>query len=615
MQMRDIIGIPVLLALLAAAVINMWVLASPRVPIDVAYRTLPPSDPACAKRAPKALLRLGNKESYLTDGAWACYYQSHTNRDANFDLAIIEFGEDGRLLLPAQKEELMRRLAGQKTILATFVHGWRHDARRGNRNLEDFRILLSYIDMYRRQRCGEPANPDARYCDHKVVGLFLAWRGASILEKESLEIGALSAEKEEEFAFRSIPAYLSFAERKVVADGPLSAGIGNVLREISDTLRAQDAGISSPLLRNRVLIAGHSLGGNILLNAFGKDMVAEVESKGAHNVAVGDVREKKLVVVPPAGDLIVLLNPAAEARKWTVLQHAARKVASVADDDETNLTSGMVYSARQPPVMISYTSTCDWGELTKESSGQCGGGITPDNTDRKRCDWVTSRVFRLFKQVDARSWKPEETIAVGHLLGKVAVDTRKGIRVGATHEAEINKATGLDTNYWNAGSVATAPCTRIDGIYDPSEIEKKCRYRWDLKVPFVPPVEGESLPNWQMRRGVLRGCFTSPTSTGCKNGGCRYIYPELTPTRDPFWNVRVINDVIAGHNAVFHHHLWCGANQFLLDRTVFDLNETPKPAFPGPPSMCATPAGPAPGAAVPPADGASSPAPVPAPQD
>ncbi|MGQ0672551.1 MAG: hypothetical protein ACT4N2_06670 [Hyphomicrobium sp.] len=574
-----------------AVIVMMWQLGAAKTPVDRAFRTLSPSDPVCASAVPRRLLKIGNRERFLSDGSWACYYQSHNNRAANYDVAVIEFGEDGRLLLPQQKTELLNRLKGQKAIVPVFVHGWRHDARAGNRNLEDFRTLLSYIDLYRQERCGAPDNPDPRYCQHKVIGVFAAWRGASVIEEETLDMG-LSPAKEEEFAFKAIPAYLSFGERKTMSDGPLARGIGNVLREISDQLRSEDAGIAEPMARNRMLISGHSLGANIILNAFGAEMAANLVKTGQHNISVVGYPERKQLVTPPAGDLIMLLNPAAEAEKWTALQHAARKTAGVPDYAQTNVKSAYMYSDRQGPVMMAYTSTCDWGELTKDDSQKCGGDIIGDKADRRRCDWATSKVFRLFKSLDLGHWKPEETTALGHLLGKVAVETGKGLRVGATHEAEINRSTEIDTNYWNAGALATAPCARVDGIYDPTEIERKCRHLWDLRLPFVPVAGETPVPNWQLRRGVFRGCFNSVNAGACKVNGvqtCRFFYPELTTTRDPFWNVRVINDIIAGHNAVFQHHLWCGTNQFLLDRTVLSGPGLPpigSPSSPGPPSQC-----------------------------
>ena len=169
--------------------------------VDHAYRTSAPDSAPCqALRAnPKALQESNNENDENDKNAndwWTCALQRHENSPLSgqptissltkrpihdpgaFHLAFVEFGEDGREIEPLQRDWLFEHLKKQKqnqkqNYVVTFVHGWRHDARRGDTNLKSFRTLLSYAKSALEHRCVEAG----RYCDATLTGVFVGWRG------------------------------------------------------------------------------------------------------------------------------------------------------------------------------------------------------------------------------------------------------------------------------------------------------------------------------------------------------------------------------------------------------------------------------------------------------
>ena len=102
---------------------------------------------------------------------------------APYELAIVEFDDQGRCYDRGQMDAVARRLdalapfdppqAGQDVILVAFVHGWKHDARSDDDNLTAFRALLSETVEYEKSAVAPGAKP------RPVIGVFVGWRGLS----------------------------------------------------------------------------------------------------------------------------------------------------------------------------------------------------------------------------------------------------------------------------------------------------------------------------------------------------------------------------------------------------------------------------------------------------
>ena len=91
---------------------------------------------------------------------------------AGYHLAFVEIGDDGQMLIAGQLPALTQHLAGQKAagrqnVVVAFVHGWRHDASIGDRDVQKLRTLLGYSRAALNTRCIQEAaiaTPPSRGC-------------------------------------------------------------------------------------------------------------------------------------------------------------------------------------------------------------------------------------------------------------------------------------------------------------------------------------------------------------------------------------------------------------------------------------------------------------------
>ena len=407
--------------------VNYAVLSTPK---DVAYRDLDPASPACAEglahgwtvladRGAAALARSRTSKSETMDGdgwrdpsddetdaiaadpAWAtrlrCAVQRHVvpSRQAggsavDYTLGFLEFKESGepyalvadadggdeaissamlRHAMEAQMhargmtmaqvhpvitqlDALRQRLASGSNYVLVFIHGWRHDAALGDQDVADARLYAAHAARFLAQRC----RAAHRYCDTKVTAIYVGWRGARVDEpglKRALGQtlgGGLAA----------LSAGSTLFDRKPVAE-TIAASAVSALRSIEDTLARGNAGGD----RNRMIVFGHSLGGDMLASGLEADLRKAVR------------RNADGAILPPVlGDLVVLINPAAEARKWTDIQR---------DVWERRGSGGAarMFDPAQRPVVVSVTSALAFPP----------GGLRPGD-----CAWIGLDVDDQFKR-------------------------------------------------------------------------------------------------------------------------------------------------------------------------------------------------------------------------
>jgi pimeloyl-ACP methyl ester carboxylesterase len=225
--------------------------------------------------------------------------------------------------------DLARRLqAGEAVMLLVFVHGWKHGAADGDRDVMRFREILSDAasvgEFTREQR--------------KVVGIYVGWRGA----------GRLSP--------RNPLVYLSFWTRKNTAlhvSGGASRELFARLRVLRERSNEPKAGVT-PEQRLRALqrpplrtiVIGHSFGGWVAFSALSPSIL-ELLAR-AVDPAPGPSEDETAWLaarVRGTADMVVLLNPAFEATRYQPLHRLAERVS---------------LRRFESPVLVIITSTADW---------------------------------------------------------------------------------------------------------------------------------------------------------------------------------------------------------------------------------------------------------------
>jgi len=457
----------VVLIFIGVLFVNYVVLSTPK---DHAYRNLDPSVPICADGLAKGWTVLAetgreklqaaeindddgwidpsNDESDVaaSDPKWAaalrCSLQRHivppstaAGKPLDYHLGFLEFQEDGEpyalvsedasgdkpvtsAMLQRGMEAEMRekhmaasavrpvitQLDVLKKFLATgshyvivFVHGWRNDANIGNQNVADLRLYAAHAARFLAGRC--PAEP--AYCDMDVTAIYAGWRGARVDEKGLINlfgsaIGGFAG---------NLSAGATLFDRKPVSEQVAPAAI-SALRTLEDVLTSKDG----PPRHNKMIVFGHSLGGNLLATGLKDDLIKAVR------------RHEFGTTLPPVlGDLVVLINPASEAAKWTAVQREVwNRTASNVDANtsvaEVTRQHGF-FPATQKPVIVSVTAAlafpvgglregdCEWIGLDIDDTYKAAREKIRDRLAKSDAmfddgvdyDWATHDLFPMFK--------------------------------------------------------------------------------------------------------------------------------------------------------------------------------------------------------------------------
>lgn len=329
-----------------------------------------------------------------------------------YHLAFLEFeqngdpaeeGLDGNVRSKSQLAILEEHLKRQKqNYVIAFIHGWRHDASIGDGNVADLRVYAAHAASFLDYRC-KTAN---QYCDATVTAIYIGWRGARIDErllKDSLGewLGG---------AVGTTLAAMTLFDRKPISEriGPTAV---SALRKIDKLVKGRNAIRADSHGHDRMIVFGHSLGGNMLASSLKEEMISMVRRYRAKSPALtgpgSQVPEAKQVEAP-FGNLIVLLNPASEAANWTAIQRAMRQrilFSSDAPDELPEVIEGHnFFLDHQPPIYIAVTSASSW-PIGGVRQSDLFDPATKRGFDEKRAvfrervdfDWATHDLFPAFK--------------------------------------------------------------------------------------------------------------------------------------------------------------------------------------------------------------------------
>jgi hypothetical protein len=228
-----------------------------------------------------------------------------------FLLHLVELDDQGQLFDRGQLDAVLahiRHVSATHDFLAVvFVHGWKHNAKEGDDNLDHFRQVLARLAATEHALSAAQA-----IAPRRVIGLFLGWRGLSVSAPLAVE--------------------LTFWDRKNTAQKVGHGGVTEVLSRLEVIRRDRTAGTD----RSRLVVVGHSFGGAVVYTALGQILESRFLAAGAADAG------------PDAkgfGDLVVLVNPAFEALLYASLSDAS--------------TARAAYAKSQLPVLAILTSEKD----------------------------------------------------------------------------------------------------------------------------------------------------------------------------------------------------------------------------------------------------------------
>lgn len=461
---------------------------------------------------------------------------SSVNKLSNsYKLTFLEFDENKNDLLDIKQLNNIKNLlsSNKPKFLIVFVHGWRHDANYDNRDIKRFKLLLAYSRKFMNQR--------EEYKNFDLVGLYAAWRGKSVKEPNNEFLGTITA----------LP---TFWKRKQVSDQ-----LGKVLIE---NLRSIEDSLGKNSQSNKMLIVGHSMGGNMLM-------------VGLKNQAIERIKQYPIATKqqfePLLGDLVVLINPASEASNWIDIQKQMRMHNNklIKQDNPVGVIDFHKYfPITQKPVLVSLTAACNWGRNETNS-------IDTRNIFGKkkvRCDHPTNEIFSIANILRS---EPSNKIAIGHFHPQTFnyFSFSKLPYFGTTHELVLNGGANVPTQLQNLNSNKLTQCKEIPGAltsirqravehgdgwaqWDSGSKDGKLK---DKSTALTPYSNTDRTRNYQIRRGLYLSEEKSSHNS------------KIIPANAPFWNMRVLNG-IEDHGGYVNYPTWCFINQFVLDDITAEKN-------------------------------------------
>lgn len=488
----------------------------------------------------------------------------------SYHLAFVELEEVEEELLQRQQKALLNHLvlrdrAGAQNVVVVYVHGWRHDAALRDGDIRKFRRLLGYSRAALNTRCIEKGH----YCNADVTGVFVGWRGR-LFDEGATDTGNGGVETGIGAVGPVLTFWNRFDQSNCLGRGGAKCAArlsGRDTSPLRDLLREVQAGLKirpGDPRADKLLIVGHSMGGNMLATMLSFDAVKKVKQHKSG-------REMS----PLLGDLIVLLNPASRAENWARIQLEERRKAGFDDDDATltcfggdnqpdpdcQATRGRkladwhgIYPVSQRPIYISLTSSNDWGGLRTP-----GRDIDHDR--------ATGAIFPLSQSVAGEDERAR-IVALGHALPRYS-DRRTvaGQAVGTSHEMAVLEGAQTDqgaryaSSYDSSVKLEAAWCAPADGWLLRSRApEGRLIKNWDYG--YVPTTDGtvvssrnvggpQNKASVQWRQGIYTTEYRNALS--------------VSPSTSPFWNARALDSAIRGHAGWANYATWCAINQLVLD--------------------------------------------------
>ena len=295
-------------------------------------------------------------------GRGNCESHSWERGGNDYDVLFVEFDDMG-LLHPKggpnvgdawdQIENAMQTLGElskqwDNLSLVVYVHGWKHNAHADDKNVELFHSILQHTSLV------EQARSKGRY----VVGIYLGWRGLSVDDKpfNLLTNGTFWTRKSAALhvaqgSARHFLARLRAFQRtqNCKANPKLCAPMVAQTTEESPELQRD-----TPEAKVRMIIIGHSFGGLIVFNAISGYLIESLTEQGQGST---EEASRSAATLQRFGDMVVLLNPAFEATRYTPLQRVAAR---------------RKYDHYQAPILVLITTTADTATKVCFQLGETG---------------------------------------------------------------------------------------------------------------------------------------------------------------------------------------------------------------------------------------------------
>jgi hypothetical protein len=277
-------------------------------------------------------------------------------------------------------------LRNESNFVVAFVHGWRHDASIGDTNVRDARHYGAHVARFLADRCEK--YKQIEFCGVTVTVVYIGWRGARVDERKLQQHFGVVGEW-----IGTMAAIPTLFDRKPISEevGPSTV---TALRQLYNSMPEGRL--------KKMIVFGHSLGGNLLISTL-KDYMVKMVGRHQSGRWIDDKPSLADLIKSPIGNLVVLINPASEAANWTAIQRAVWNRVPYRESESilgSTVDDGHLFFRQdQPPVLISVTAARSWPP----------SGLRPDDCawlfhyDPNEPKWVTDEKAKMRPLVEKRT--------------------------------------------------------------------------------------------------------------------------------------------------------------------------------------------------------------------
>ena len=618
-------------------------------PRDIAHRSGHPYSKTCRDQPnggwgvfADASVRNDEYKAIAQDEQWAarlkCVIQTHSipvptpgagePAYLKYHIAFLEFQEDGNpqaigradqavpsggTVIRSQLDALLQHLESRNSnYVVAFAHGWRHDASMGDGNVADLRHYAAHAARFVSDR----RRSEGRLLETEVTAVYIGWPGARVDEtrlNRAFEFVGLRRLGE---WLTSAAAVFTLFDRKPISEQVAPYALSS-LRQVAELLTKRK--FAAPTHEQKMIVFGHSLGGNMLMTALGDHLAKQI-----HSHVPGTAMSS------PLGDLVVLINPASEAGKWIALQREIWKIAPSRpfEGSQTQIEAGhRLFPIQQRPVLVSVTAARYWppgGVRSEDCMAALESGVLKRRLDtvareearglqydlpthdlfpafrfdfrpvadsmtrwarriespgeRKACEasphsglrsWLMMPVFwfadrlRYFPFINTDH---EQTRTIGHFeapraaFGNLLLSSSSEKPFGTTHELAGLSPAGSEVpiEYRSTPYNAKAACPSVTSwLYAARRINSPYGTRWDTRN-----LDSKNLSKIGMQS-------VNKPAAQFVHGYVSTGRLPITRANDPLWNIRAYDNALAKHNGYALSSFICAMQQLVLDDITY----------------------------------------------
>ena len=451
------------------------------------------------------------------------------DKNSAMKIAIIEINDQGILLNKCTADYIVKFIEEKmskdknKPIVNLYIHGWNHSGAKGDSDLEAFENANR--SLYRSQKAlGEN--------ERDVVGIYVAWRG------------------------RTLPGWFNYAtfwDRKRVSEEVGRGELANLIFRLETILKPDQKNENE---NGTLILVGHSFGASALYNMVQHELISRFYN------SLEEQQKDPNAKIKGFGDMIILLNPAIQALRFTPLREAVYREGITRQKSQDNIFKNNLH-----PNLVVLSTENDFpvrrlfpfGRYLAEAKNYHGTTYTYTNikgdyekTSLRKLNNIAIGQYAPYfthwawmdKQqeikIDGEDAKPKAKTKFKKILGYPFSKIKKS---NPEHEesANINAYNCLS----DKNAVKDQPIQWLSKTIDQYENTEdfytvdKTNNQDLLKINIT---NNMNLPNIDKKDGWKE---LEKNKT------------EMTWKRNPYWFVRVRKEIIDGHNGIWHRPVSC----------------------------------------------------------